>query len=224
MTTIDTAVFAISRVAVFRDVRNDYSIGLAKAFNETFRRLGGTVVAELSYHQGDTDFSAQLTSFKQANIEAIYVPGYYGEVGNIARQAKRIGLNIPLLGGDGWDSPQLHVIGQRDIVGSYYTNDFSSENPTGKTRTFNEGYKKRYGQLPSGLAAQGYDAGGLLIDAIVRAKKPSPAAIRDALATTSGYAGVTGDITMDAQRNPIKPAVVLKVGLKRDSFEALVTP
>ena len=214
-----------TRVAVFRDVRNDYSVGLARAFVDEFRRTGGQIVAEQSYSAGDTDFGAQLTSMKSAAPEAIFIPGYYGDVGNIARQAKRLGLQATLLGGDGWDSPQLREIGGPDILGSYYSNHFAPDNPSPRARSFIARYRQRHGEPPTSLAAQGYDAAMMLFDAMRRAPELTPRAIRVELAKTRDFAGVTGVITMDpATRNPIKPAVVLRVAPGGDVFETTVEP
>jgi len=213
-----------TRVAVFRDVRNDYSVGLARSFIEEFRRAGGQIVTDQSYSAGDTDFGAQLTSIKAAQPEAIFIPGYYGDVGNIARQARRLGVNATLLGGDGWDSPQLREIGGPDILGAYYSNHFAPDNPSPRARSFIERYRRRHGELPTSLAAQGYDAAMMLFDAMRRAPDLRPASIRNALAATRDFAGVTGIITMDAQRNPIKPAVVLRVTAAGDVFETMVEP
>jgi branched-chain amino acid transport system substrate-binding protein len=214
----------MTRVAVFRDVRNDYSVGLSRSFVDEFRRAGGQIVAEESYGAGDTDFGAQLTSIKAAAPEAIFVPGYYGDVGNIARQARRLGLRIPLLGGDGWDSPQLREIGGPDILGSYYSNHFAPDNPRPRARAFIDAYVRRYGEAPTSLAAQGYDAAMMLFDAMRRADDLSPRAIRDALAATTAFEGVTGRIAMDEHRNPVKPAVVLRVAPEGDVFETAIEP
>ncbi|MCS6797407.1 MAG: ABC transporter substrate-binding protein [Myxococcota bacterium] len=213
----------LSRVAILRDVRSDYSIGLARAFTEAFTAGGGTIVADQSYNAGDTDFSAQLTAIKSAGPDGLFIPGYYTEVGNIARQARRLGLTVPLLGGDGWDSPELRTIGGPDIVGSYYSNHFAPDRVDDRTRGFIERYRARHGETPSGLAALGYDAALVLLDAMRRARELTPVAIRDAL-VTANVEGVTGRITFDEKRNPIKPAVVLRVTAEGDRFEAQIDP
>ena len=214
----------VNRVAIFKDVRNDYSIGLAKSFKEEFLKMGGTIVAEESYNEGDTDFGAQLTKIKSENPEAIFVPGYYGEVGNIAKQAKRLGLRAPLLGGDGWDSPQLHAIGGEDIVGAYYSNHFAPDNPSPHSKVFIDEFKRRYHEMPTSLAAMGYDAAMMLFDAMHRAGTTDPKKVTEQLAKTTAFQGITGQIAMDAHRNPVKPAVVLKVGREIDTFETSIDP
>jgi branched-chain amino acid transport system substrate-binding protein len=199
------------RVAVLRDVRSDYSVGLADVFVENFTQMGGQIVVDQSYSQGDTDFSAQLTSLRSSNPDAIFVPGYYTEVGLIARQAKSLGINAPLLGGDGWDSPQLTEIGGAALDGSYFSNHYSAEDPNPTIQKFVTDYRAKYNETPDGLAALGYDAAKILFDAMERAGTTDPTAVRDALAQTQNFPGVTGTITIDAQRNAVKPAVILKI-------------
>jgi branched-chain amino acid transport system substrate-binding protein len=214
----------MERVAIFKDVRSDYSIGLAEAFEEHFTRMGGTIVAEESYNAGETEFSAQLTTIKDANPQAIFVPGYYSEVGNIARQARRLGIEVPLLGGDGWDGP-LHELAGEAIVGSYWSNHFAPDNQTPRAREFITAYEAAHdGQTPTGLAALGYDAAGFIIDAMRRAPDFQPASIQRALAATETFEGVTGTIRLDARRNPVKPAVVLRVTADGDAFETSIDP
>jgi branched-chain amino acid transport system substrate-binding protein len=203
----------LNKAAILRDVRNDYSVGLAKVFNENFTKMGGQVVGSESYSQGDVDFKAQLTNIKGAHPDLVYVPGYYTDVGLIARQAREVGITQPLLGGDGWDSEKLYEIGGAALEGSYFSNHYSVDDPSPRIQEFVAKFKKAYGgQVPDSLAAQAYDAAGMLFDGMKRATDLSGPAIRDALAQTKDYKGVTGDITMDANRNAAKPAVVLKIG------------
>lgn len=211
MATFATNTLKIKNVAILRDIKNDYSVGLADAFIEHFTKMGGMIVADLSYSEGDIDFSAQLTSIKSKNPEAVFVPGYYTEVGSIAIQAKKLGLTVPLLGGDGWDSPKLTEIGGKAIDGSFYSNHYFVDDPSPVVRTFLENYKSRYNAVPDALAGLGYDSAMVLFDAIRRANSTNPAEIRDALAQTKDFAGVTGKITIDSDRNAVKPAVVLEV-------------
>jgi branched-chain amino acid transport system substrate-binding protein len=203
----------LSKVAVLKDVRNDYSMGLARVFTEQFTKMGGQIVTEQSFSQGDVDFKAQLTNIKSAGPEAIFEPGYYTDTGLIARQAKELGLNVPLLGGDGWDSEKLYEIGGAALEGSYFSNHYSVDDPSPRIQEFVAEYKKRTGFVPDSLAAQAYDAAGMLADAMTRAPDLSGPAIREALANTKNFPGVTGNITLDANRNPVKPAVVLKIGV-----------
>ena len=214
----------ITNVAVLTDVKNDYSVGLADVFVEEFGKLGGTIVANESYSEGDTDFSAQLTAIRARNPQAIFVPGYYTEVGLIARQAKSLGLNVPLLGGDGWDSPSLIEIGGEALNGSYFSNHYSVEDPSPKIQKFVTDYRARFGETPDALAGLGYDAALLLFDAIERAGSTEGPAIRDALAQTQNWPGMTGTITLDANRNAVKPAVVLEIKDGALSYVETITP
>jgi branched-chain amino acid transport system substrate-binding protein len=211
--TFATENLKLKKVAVLKDVRNDYSVGLAKNFIDSFTKTGGQIVAQESYSNGDVDFKAQLTNIKTAQPQVLYVPGYYTDVGLIARQARETGITVPLLGGDGWDSEKLYEIGGDAIVGSYFSNHYSPDDPSPRIQEFVAKYKKAFGgQTPDSLAAQAYDAAGMLVDAMKRAKDLAGPSIRDALAATKSYPGVTGNITLDENRNPLKPAVVLKVG------------
>src|SRR5712692_5426286 len=174
----------VKKVAILVDVRNDYSVGLQTFFRENFRQLGGQIVAEQSYSEGDSDFHAQLTQIKAVNPEAIYVPGYYTEVGTIARQARELGLAVPLLGGDGWDSPKLWEIGGTALNGCYLSNHYSVDDPSPLVQKFVGDYKTRYKATPDALAALGYDAAKILADAMSRAGATGGAKVRDALAAT----------------------------------------
>ena len=211
-------------VAVLRDIKNDYSVGLADVFVENFVAMGGTIVADEGYSEGDTDFSAQLTSIRARRPQAIFVPGYYTEVGLIARQAKSLGIEAPLLGGDGWDSPYLIEIGGEALEGSYFSNHYSVDDPSPAIQKFVSDYRARYGQTPDALAGLGYDAAQILFDAIRRAGSTDPTAIRDALAATSNFAGVTGVTTLDENRNAVKPAVVLQIDDGKLAYVETINP
>jgi branched-chain amino acid transport system substrate-binding protein len=212
------------RVAILVDVRNDYSVGLQTFFRENFRQLGGQIVSEQSYSQGDSDFRAQLTRIKAINPDAIYVPGYYTEVGTIARQARELGITAPLLGGDGWDSPKLFEIGGDALNGCYLSNHYSVDDPSPAVQKFVGDYKARYKQTPDALAALGYDAAKILADAMSRAGSAEGPKVRDALAATKDFPGVTGKITINKDRNAVKPAVVLKVENGKFVYVETVSP
>lgn len=214
----------VERVAILKDIKNDYSIGLADAFKESFEKMGGKIIAEQSYGQGDTDFSAQVTAIKNTEAQAIFVPGYYAEVGSIARTAERLGVKLPLLGGDGWDAPDLFKIGGDAINGSYFSNHFAPDAATPKAQKFVADFKTKYGMEPTGLGALGYDAAAVLVDAIKRAGKTDTDAIRAAISDTKNFEGVTGTITIDPQRNAQKSAVVLKIEGGKAKFAATVQP
>lgn len=215
----------INKVAVLTDVANDYSVGLADFFKQTFKKMGGTIVVEQSYSANDIDFKSQLTAIKTKGPEAIYVPGYYGDVGLIARQAQSLGIKVPLLGGDGWDSPKLREIAGKSIVGSYFSNHYSFEDKAQHVQDFITRFKKAYGVVPDGLSALGYDAGKVLIEAMKRSSNHiDPKEIRKEIANTKNYQGVTGLITMDQNRNPVKSAVVLKVSDSGFKYQTTITP
>jgi branched-chain amino acid transport system substrate-binding protein len=173
--------------------------------------MGGKIVAVQSYQEGDQDFNAQLTSLKGQNPEVIFVPGYYNDVGLIAKQARDKGITVPLVGGDGWDSVQLYAIGGKALNGSYFTNHYSPYDTEPKVQKFVNDYKAKYGSLPDALAATAYDAALIMFDAIKRSKSLSGADIRDALAATKEFPGVTGTVTFNQDRDAVKPIVMIEI-------------
>lgn len=187
-----------------------YSSGLNTNFKEAFAKLGGAVVDEQAYSDGDNDFSAQLSAIKAKGAEFIYVPGYYTEVVNIAKQARKLGLNVPLIGGDGWDSEELKNAGDA-LNGCYFTNHYSHEDPRPEVQEFVKKYQAKYGKVPDGLAALGYDAAKILFDAAARAKSMGGKDLAAAINATKDYQAITGKITIDANRNAQKDAVVLEL-------------
>src|SRR5687767_10398031 len=199
------------RGAIMIDRKNDYSTGLAKNIEETFTRMGGTMVASTSYQEGDQDFNAQLTSIKGSNPEVIFVPGYYNDVGLIAKQARDRGITVPLIGGDGWDSAQLYAIGGSAIKGSFFTNHYSPYDTDPKVVKFVNDYKALYNSVPDALAATAYDAAHIMFDAIKRANSLDGTAIRDALAATKAFPGVTGEVTFNENRDAVKPIVMIEI-------------
>jgi branched-chain amino acid transport system substrate-binding protein len=214
----------VKKVAILRDVKNDYSVGLANYFIETFKKMGGTVVIDQSYSEGDVDFKAQLTAIRAKAPQAIFVPGYYTDVGLIARQAKELGLKVPLLGGDGWDSPKLMEIGGEAVSGDYFADHYSPENPDPRTQGFVKSYKDAYGEVPDSVAVLGYEALKLFANAYTQAASPDARAVRDALAATHDLPMVTGMFSFDADRNPRKSAVVLKVEDARFKYQTTISP
>jgi branched-chain amino acid transport system substrate-binding protein len=201
----------IRRMAILQDNGSDYSLGLTKYFTDNFQRLGGEIVATEAYRSNDSNFSAQLTKIVALKPEGIYIPGYYTQAGQIAQQARRVGLNVPLLGGDGWDSPRLIEIGGAAINGCFFSNHYTVEDPDAKVQAFVKAYQATYQQLPDSAAALGYDAARIMFAAIERAGKIERRAIRDAIAQTKEFPGVTGIITLGPDRNAVKSAVVIEV-------------
>lgn len=214
----------IRKVAIMRDVKSDYSVGLSNFFKETFTKMGGTIVSDETYVSNDIDFKAQLTSIKSSKPDGIFIPGYYTEVGLIARQARGLGLKIPLLGGDGWDSSKLYEIGKDAVVGSYFSNHYTTDTKDPRARNFIAAFKKEFKSEPDGLAAMGYDAAKVLFDAMKRAKSLEPSDIRDAIAATKDFEAVTGKITINDQRNATKSAVVVKVAGDHNTFVTTISP
>lgn len=212
------------KIAILRDVKSDYSVGLANFFAKTLQELGGEIVADQSYQSGEMDFKAQLTQIKAKKPDAIFIPGYYTEAGLIALQAKQLGLKVPLLGGDGWDSSKLFEIGKDAINGQYFSNHYTTESTDSTVQNFIKKYKERYGKIPDGLAALGYDAANILIAGMDSAAEITPKAIRDQIAKTKDYAGVTGKISLNEQRNAVKPAVVVKVDGTTNRYVTTVQP
>jgi len=199
------------RAAIMVDRKNDYSTGLEKFIGQTFTKLGGEIVLTQSYQEGDQDFNAQLTSIKGSNPEVIFVPGYYNDVGLIAKQARDKGMNVPLLGGDGWDAVQLYKIGGTALNGSFFSNHYSPYDTDPQVQKFVTNYKARYNSLPDALAATAYDAAHIMFDAIKRANSLDGKAIRDALAATKDFPGVTGRVTFNENRDAVKPIVMIEI-------------
>jgi len=213
-----------TKFAILYDVKNDYSVGLRKFFTDTVKANGGEIVADESYGEGDIDFKAQLTNIERANPQAIYVPGYYTEVGLICRQARDLGMAVPLMGGDGWDSDKLYEIGRDAVNGCFFTNHYSQDENSPRVKDFVAKFQAKYNQVPDAIAILGYDAMGMMADAIKRAGSTDGRAIRDALAHTKDYPGASGDITMDAHRNAQKPIVILKIENDQPHFIGTVQP
>ena len=215
----------LRRVAVITDVKNDYSIGLAEFFTATFTKLGGTVVGEQAYSEGDTDFRAQLTAIKGLKPEAVVVPGYYQESALLIKQARDLNMNIPFLGGDGWDSNKLIEVGGAAMEGTFFTNHYAADDTSAIVQDFVTTYKARFNnEIPDAMAVLGYDAALILFDAMTRAGSDEPALVRDALAATVGFPGVSGTTTIDADRNARKASVIVKIQDGQFRFHAKVDP
>ncbi len=215
----------LKKVAILKDVKNDYSIGLAQYFEETFTKLGGTVVATQAYSEGDSDFKAQLTALKAAGPEAVFVPGYYTEAALIVKQGRELNLTVPFIGGDGWDSSKLTEIGGEALNGCFYSTHYAADDTSALVRDFNAKYQAKFpGELPDAMGALGYDAAHLLFDAISRAGTTDGPALRDALAATKNYMGVTGKITIDPERNARKSVVIIEVRDNKTHYKETIEP
>ncbi len=213
------------KAAILFDFNSPYSRGLTDFFELSFTRLGGQVVTKQLYTQGDRDYRGQLNSIHQAAPDVIYIPGYYGDVAVIAKQARQLGITQPLLGGDGWDAPELWELGGDSLNGSYISNHYSIEDPSPAIQKFVKEYKALYGNLsPDAHAALGYDAMRVLADAIQRAGTTDGPKLRDALAQTKNFPGVTGLISINNERNAVKPAVVLKLQDAKYIYQETIQP
>ena len=210
--------------AVMLDFNSPYSRGLTEFFEKSFNKLGGRVISKQSYTQGDRDYKGQLTALRSENPDVIYVPGYYGEVGVIAKQTQQLGIKTPLLGGDGWDAAQLWELGGEALNGYFISNHYSVDDPSPAIQKFVTEYKARYGIVPDAVAALGYDAMKLLGDSLKRAGTTAGPQLRDAIAQTKNFAGVTGTITIDENRNAVKPAVVLKLQDRKYVYVETINP
>ena len=201
----------LSKAALIYDQGQAYSKGLKDDFAREFQKMGGAITTEQAYGGGDADYSAQLTSIRESKPDLVFLPGYYTDAANVVLQARKLGLRVPFIGGDGWDSEKLAEIGGKAIEGSYYSNHYAHEDPRSEVQNFVKKYKEKHGSTPDGLAALGYDAAGVLFAAMEKAPSLNGKDLAQAINTTTDYAGVTGKITIDAQRNARKSAVVVQM-------------
>ena len=213
------------KVAVLTDVKQDYSVGLAEFFVKGFTAAGGEIVKDQKYSTGDKDFKAQLTSIKAAKPDAIFVPGYYGEVSLIAKQARLLGIKVPLLGGDGWVGDSLLKVAGNSLDGSFFSCHFSADDTkSAAVQEFVKKFKAKYNETPDDMAALGYDSAVILAEAIKKAGTTDGEKLRDAIAATKAHAGITGSITLDEKRNATKSAVILGIGEGKFKFVESVAP
>lgn len=215
----------VKRVGLLTDVKSDYSQGLAKVFVGEFTADGGQIVAQASYANGDSDFHSQLTAIKPSNPQVLFVPGYYTDIGQIAQQARDLGISVPLVGGDGWESPKLIEIGGAALNGCYYSNHYFADDPAPIVHDFVTKYDQRFHGKPDSMAALGYDAARVLADAMKRAKKLDGPSLRDAIAATKDFQGVTGTITLGPDRNPVgKKLVIVEIKNGQLTLKATIDP
>ncbi|MDP9361690.1 MAG: ABC transporter substrate-binding protein [Acidobacteriota bacterium] len=210
--------------AILRDNKNDYSVGLAEVIRNEFTTLGGKIVAEQSYSGGDSEFRPQLTAIKSTNPQVLFIPGFYTEVGQIAIQARDLGITIPMVGGDGWDSPTVIQIGGKSVDGCYFSDHYFVGEPRPVVQRFVAEIRKRSGKNPDANSALGYDALYTLANAIKRAGSLDRKAIRDQIAATKEYQGVSGVITMGPMRDPIKPVAMIKIDGGTTHFAGWIQP
>jgi branched-chain amino acid transport system substrate-binding protein len=209
--------------AILYDVSNDYVKGLAEFYRENFTKGGGTIVAYESYAKDDADFSAVLTKVKKQNPDILYVPDYYNKVALIAKQARQLGIKSVLMGGDGWDSPDMTKIAGEAIEGGYFTNHYSPDDPRPEVHEWVTKYETRFGSKPDALATLAYDATSLMIAAATQAGSDDPAKVRDALQSLKMQA-ISGSVTFDSSGNPIKSAAILRYTRTGQEYVATVAP
>jgi branched-chain amino acid transport system substrate-binding protein len=214
------------RVALLTSTSSAYSVGLAKFFKEAFTARGGAIAIEKSYNEGDKDFRAQLTAIKAAGADAVFNPGYYAEGALVLRQARDLGITVPIFGGDGWEAEELIGLGGKDVEGVYLCSHYSFEDPSPRVQNFVAAFKKRFNTTiaPDSNASLGYDSVLLLADAIKRASSTDHAKIRDALAATKNFDAVTGRITINEKRDAAKTAVIITVKNGEFKYVESITP
>jgi len=209
----------LDRAAILWVPQESYSRGLSETFRASFTRLGGQIVADKAYQKGETNFTTYLQEIRAASPPAIFIPVYYNDVVQIARQAKAIGLSGSLfVGGDAWDSQDLLDGAGAELEGAFITDHYAPDVPWENSKAFLRAFRERYGHEPGSMSAQGYDAAKLLFDAIGRASDVTPAAVKDALASTRAFQGATGTLTIDAHHNANKPIVIAQIRDKKFSY------
>lgn len=215
----------VKRAAIYIDNTSDYAKGLAQFFKENFVKNGGQVVIEEAYLQKDTDFKSTLTKIKAAQPDFIYIPGYYQEVGLIVKQAREMGITVPMAGGDGWDSAKLpEIAGKAALENSFFSSLYSPDDTSDLNKEFVAEYKKAYNTNPDVFAALAYDSTLLVAKAIEDAGSADPAKIAEAMAKIKGFKGVSGEVTFNEQHNPIKSAVIIEHKDGKQTFKTKVNP
>ncbi len=210
---------------IYVDSSSDYSKGLSEAFEAQFVKNGGVVVGKEAFLQKDQDFKSTLTKIKVLNADTIFIPAYYEEVGKIVKQARELGITVPMIGTDGWDDPKVvEFAGVEALNNTFFSNHYSVQDTDPRIQKFVAAYKAEYGQEPNALAALGYDGALMVIDAIKRANSTEPAKVRDALEQTKNLQVVTGIITLDGDHNPIKSGVVIEMKDGKQIFKEKINP
>ncbi len=215
----------VKTAAIYIDNSSDYSKGLAETFRAEFEKMGGKIVAEEAFLQKDTDFKSAITKIKAANPEVIFVPAYYQEVGMIVKQAREMGVTIPLIGTDGWDSPKLvEIAGAAALNNTFFSNHYAADDKDPRLQAFADAYQKEYNQAPDAFAVLGYDGGLMMLDALRRSGGEDPKKIQEALASTKDLQVSSGILTLDAKHNPMKSAVVIEMKEGKQTFKEKVNP
>ena len=213
------------KTAIMTDSSSDYSKGLTEIFRSTYVKAGGKIVAEESYLQKDQDYKPILTKIKAQNPDLLYIPGYYEDVGKIIKQARELGMTIPVLGADAWDSPVLvEMGGAQPLNNTYFTNFYSIEDKNPVSNAFVDAYKKEYGQTPDSMAAMGYDAAKLLVDAIRRADSTDAKKIKEALAATKNFSSVSGEMSLNERHDAVRGVVIIELKDGKQVYKETVKP
>jgi len=213
------------RIALLTAVNSPYSVGLSAVLRQDFTARGGEIIAEQKYNEGEKDFRAQLTALRPLKPDVIAITGFYAEAALICLQARALGIDVPFIGGDGWEAPQLIELGGKAVEGTYYSTYFSAENDAPEVRAFVKKFSARWtNEAPEAVSALGYDAVYLIAAAMTNAGTTAGPKLRDAIAATKNFPGVTGQTTIDEKRNSAKAAVMLTVKNGRSLFFESVTP
>lgn len=225
MANFATNTLKVKTAVIYIDNSSDYSKNLAESFEAQFVKNGGAIIGKEAFLQKDQDFKSTLTKIKGLNPETIFIPAYYEEVGKIAKQAREMGITVPLIGTDGWDDPKIvEVAGASALNNTYFSNHYSAQDTDPNIVKFVEAYKKEYGQEPNAFAALGYDAALMVVDSIKRANSTDPVKIREALEQVKNLQVVTGIITLDANHDPIKSGVVIEMKEGKQTFKEKINP
>jgi branched-chain amino acid transport system substrate-binding protein len=213
---------------IVQEVSNDYSVGLAKFFSDNFNRLTGnnnSILTTVNYNTGDQDFSAQLTTIKSLNPDVIFAPGNYTESALAIKQARELGITVPIIGGDTWETPEFIDVGRERVEGAVFSTFFASEVATTEAaEVFLREYRARYSREPAAVSALGYDGYLVALDAIKRAGSTDPLKIRDTIAQTSGFVGATGITTLDSNGDATKSAFIKAVEGGKFVYKTVVNP
>lgn len=212
------------RAAILVEQSSAYSVGLGEEFKKAFEKFGGTVTTTQSYNKGDQDFTTRLSAIRATSPDVIYVPGYYTDIANIAVQARKLGIDQPLMGGDGWDSEELVKNAGKSVEGCFFSNHSAPDDPSPQIQGFIKKFEDENGATPDSLAACGYDAAKLLFAALEKDPSATGPKLRDAIAATKDFAGVTGTINFNANRDAVKPAVILTIKDGKQTFVTRVNP
>ena len=216
----------VTRAAIIKENGSDYSVGLARFFNNAFIAGGGEIVADIDYQRMDNDFTAQLGAIRGSNPEVIFAPGDFAPSALLIKQAREMGIEVPFLGGDTWEVGDFLELGGSEVNGATFSSHFTAEFPaTDMTQIFIDAFREEYSNRdPNAFAALGFDTYMLALDAMERSGSSEPQAIRDAIAETVDFMGATGTITLDENGDATKSAVINQVVDGQFAFRMIIEP